>query len=164
MKPLPERMPSGKLVSIHSANIILFFNCSSLDELKSIQSFLKSKDTALNVSKVLIYSNLEGIGEGYASEKIIMLSHDDFNVFGCINGKLKEWLIGNKFDILISFANDHYLFCDKIISGISSDFKAGNYHHENVDLFDLTINHDTKDFSKQLDLFIHYVKNLNINA
>ncbi len=157
-------MPSGKLVNINSANIILFFNCSSLVDLKSIQNFIKSKDVPLNVSKILIYSDIKDIDKNSFSEKIIILSHDDFNVFGCINHKLKEWLVGNKFDILISFADEYFLFCDKIISRISSDFKAGNYHLENVDLFDLTINHDTKDYSKQLELYIHYVKNLNINA
>ncbi len=164
VRPLPERKPSGKLVNINTANIIFLFNCTSLDELKSIQSFLSNLDTALNVSKVLIYSKLGDIDNGESSEKIIIFSSNDFNVFGCINRKFKNWLADNKFDMFISFTNKHNLFSDSIISAVSSDFKAGKYYHENIDLFDLTIDSDTKNYNKQLELFIHYLNKLNINA
>ena len=163
-RPLPERKPSGKLVNIYTANIVFLFNCTSLDELKSIQSFLNNLNTTLNVSKVLIYNKLGDIYNGEISEKIIITSSNDFNIFGCIHRKFKNWLADNKFDIFISFTNKNNLYSDSIISAVSSDFKAGKYHHENNDLFDLTIDSDTKNYNKQLESFIHYLNTLNINA
>jgi len=96
-------------------------------------------------------------------DKIKIITQNDFGVFGKIEQSLNSWLRSNNFNLLISFAVGNNLFCNKVISEINADFKAGNYSEDNVNLFDLTIKHKTNEYSKQIEQFIFYINNLNIN-
>ncbi|MFK5856661.1 MAG: hypothetical protein QM503_11055 [Bacteroidota bacterium] len=163
-KVLPEKTPSGKQVDISSNRIVLFFMSNSNEEFAAIQLFLQSSILKeINIASICIYSNIEDDINHNIDTGIALFSQSDFNIVGGMKVKLNDYVISNKFDVLISFAVDSNLYCDKIISNISSDFKAGGFIEQNANLFDLTIKHNFEDYNKQLKQFIHYLDNLKIN-
>jgi len=160
-KQLPEKMPPSKAVNISTARTVMFFNCSSTEEFNTIIAFFKNTNT--KTSLALVYCDFIIEKNKKIDSNVFMVNQNDFNIFGGFNSRLFDWLSSNNFDILLSFANGYDLFCNRIISGLSADFKAGNYHDQNVHLFDLTIKQKTDEYSKQYELFIFYLNNLNIN-
>jgi len=164
INPLKVHEPSGKPVVTSVANIVLFFNCSSPEEIESITTFLVKIDNNFNIGHVLVYSNLDKIANKKMHNKIKIITDDDFNIFGGLKQDFDDWLSNNNFDILISFADDCDLFCNKIIANISAVFKAGSFNKENLDLFDLTINNAAGNYTNKFEHFIHYINKLNINT
>ena len=65
---------------------------------------------------------------------------------------------------MISFADDCDLYCNRIITKITADFKAGCFSNENLELFDLTINYSEDNYNKKFEHYLHYIKKLNINV
>lgn len=162
-KLLSEKIPSGKAVNVSTDQIVFFFNCASTKDLNLIIDFLKKSNIANKTTSVLAYCDFDIEENKIEDSNIYIVSQTDFNVFGGIKGRLLDWLSNNKFDILISFAVGYDLFCNKIISGLLAEFKAGNFHEQNVHLFDLTIKHKTSRYSEQYKLFNFYLNNLKIN-
>lgn len=161
--PLPEHKPSGKPVYVNDDRTVLVFNVSSGEELCIIKDFLTDAKKHLNFSAVLAFSSCTNININEADDSVFIVSCNDFNLFGRIKHRLSNWLTNNNFDLLISFADENELLCNKMISSTVSGFKAGIYHQETVNLFDLTIKQETENFDKQLELFTHYLNKLNIN-
>ncbi len=162
-KQLADKIPSGKIVDISTAKSVLFFSCSSADELLLIQAFLQKQSYNILIETVLVYCDFMVDEDEKTPDKIKIITQNDFGVFGKIKQSLNSWLRSNNYNLLISFAVGNNLFCNKIISDINADFKASNYSQDNVYLFDLTIKQKAKEYNKQIEQFIFYINNLNIN-
>ena len=160
---MPKHLPSGKPVDIDKSNIVLVFNYSSREELVTIINFVKKAKMKLNISYLVAFTNKGEIDTGNTQEGIFYVNRYDFNLIGRAKNRLVNWLKSYSFDTLISFSDNPDYYCDKLVSGINSKFKAGKYYDRNVDLYDMTIVQQTGNYNKQLELFIHYIDKLNIN-
>ena len=160
--PLPEHKPSGKPVNIRVGKTALVFSFSTEEELSDIKTFITLAKQYSTISAIVAFSNEINTHIPKYDVGIFYISQNDFNLFGRIKNRFKVWLIKNDFDLLISFASKSELFCDKIISNISSEFKAGNFDQGSVNLFDLTIRQKSDNFVEQFEQFNHYFDKLNI--
>ncbi len=162
-RTLPRHIPSGQPVVVEKSSIVFVFNYSSGEELVTIINFVKNARMKLELNYVVVYTNNLEIDTSEAEEGFFHVNRYDFNLIGRAKNRLADWLNSNSFDTLISFFDNPDYYCDKLVSGINSKFKAGKYHKKNVDLYDLTIVQQTGNYSKQLEFFIHYIDKLNIN-
>lgn len=161
--PLPERVPSGKLLNIEGSNIVLIFNFSMEHELIALTEQISSiKEKLAICSKITIcnFSDLITLSE---NDKVRTITINDFEMLGNPKLNLNTWVINNNFDILVSFVKKENIYCNNLISKIKSSFKAGAYNLNNAYLFDLTIKQESDNIIKQLELFIQYINQLNIN-
>lgn len=162
--PLPEHKPSGKPVDVAGGKALLVFDFSTEQELKIIEAFATDPKEHIGFISFLAYDRNGGNGIAVSGDDVFIVGRNDFNIFGRTKHRLSNWLVNNDFDLLISFAGGNELFCNKLISSIPSGFKAGTFHRETVNLFDLTIKQGTGSFGEQLGLFVHYLNELNING
>jgi len=161
--PLPEHEPSGKQLNVKGGKIILFFDFSTEEEKTLLIKQIPNLTSYLENSSLITICNMSDTFMQSENEEVVFFSLFDYNLLGTPKSRLKQWLTSNEFNILISFVNNENIFCNKFISTIKADFKAGMYSTNNVKLFDLTLNQDSDDISKQLELFTHYFNKLNIN-
>jgi len=164
INPLNIHESLGKPVDFSKANIVFFFNCFTVQEIENVTAFLNRNNKIFQIGHVLVYSNLNDNVSSTVHDKIKIITDNDFNMLGNIKQSLNNWLSNNKFDILISFADDCDLYCNRIISNITAEFKAGSFNNENLELFDLTINYSEDNYNKKFEYYAHYINNLNINA
>ncbi len=161
--PLPEHVSAGKPVDIKKDSVLLFFYCEKPEEIKEIENlYIYSKKIFSNVDVVVFFNTEEGISE-YENSEIFMTSINDFNIFGKLKERLKNWLSKHSYDITLCFFKANCLVCNSMISSIESGLKVGAYDSSNVSLFDLTISQKSHCFDDQLELYIFYLNNLNIN-
>ncbi len=158
-----EHKPSGKPVNI-DGKVVLVFNYSTDDELRIINAFVTQAKKHININAVIAFNSTSNKSAVGSDDFIFLANKNDFNLFGRVNKRLNKWFINTNFDLMISFISEGDLYCNKIVSRITSGFKLGIYNHENVKLFDITIKQETNNYNKQLELFIYYVNKLKINV
>jgi hypothetical protein len=161
--PLPEREPSGKFLHIKGCNIVLIFNFSlENDQISLAEQISSIKEKLGDCSKITIcnYSDLITLSE---NDEVKSIAVNDFEISGKPKQNLNTWLRNSNFDILISFVIKENIYCNYLISKIKSAFKAGAYNITNANLFDLTIKQESNNIIEQLELFIQYINQLNIN-
>ncbi len=161
--PLSEHKPTGKHINTREGKTVFVFSFSSEEELSVIKTFVTSSKQYCDICEVVAFSREIKTIIPKDDTSIFYISQNDFNLFGRIKDRFEDWLINNNFNLLISFVSESELFCDKIISNINSDFKAGNFDQGNVNLFDLTLKHETDNFTEQFEQISHYIDKLNIN-
>jgi hypothetical protein len=164
VKPLNKHKTSESMVTTSMANIVLFFYCTSSKEIINIGKFLDKIDDSFNIGAVLVYADIDKIENEIIHDRIKIFNIDNFNIVGSLKQNTSDWLSSNIFDILISFADNCDLFCNRIINNISAEFKAGSFNEQNLELFDLTLVNTTDEYHKKFEYYIHYINNLNINT
>lgn len=161
--PLPEKEPSDKPLNLTGSKIILLYNFSTEKEQKLLINQISYIKKQLFTGSLITICNMSNVSLLIDSEDIVYFSSNDFDLFGKPKSKLNNWINNNEFDILISFVTKENVYCNKLVSDIKSEFKAGFYDPNNVKLFDLTIKQETDNINNQLELFIRYLNKLNIN-
>ena len=163
MWPLPEHEPQEKPVDIRNGKTVLVFSFSTEEELNAIRTFMTVAKQYRNNSMAVAYSSEINLNILKDDISIFYISQNDFNLLGRIKKRFDDWLTDNDFDLLLSFVYNSELFCDKIVSSINSDFKAGNFDKGNVGLFDLTIKQKPDNYNEQFKQFNYYIDKLNIS-
>ncbi len=161
--PFPEHEPSGKPLNITGSKIVLFFDFSTKEEQTLLTKQIPNLNIHLENNSLITICNMSDTFMPNENEGVVFFTLFDYNLLGIPKPRLKQWLASNEFDILISFVNNEDIFCNKLISSIKADFKAGMYNTNNVELFDLTLKQESDEISKQLELFTYYLNKLNIN-
>jgi hypothetical protein len=151
---------------LNPPKLCLFFLVSVPEQLDEIRALLGNAKSPGKEITAFVFS--------YGYERLDVITHqsifyfdlNDFTLLGKKKENLEEKFRKDKFDLLISFLFDYDIFCLKLISDISAEFKIGPVLPQKNNVFDLTIKHqnDLFSFESFYDQVIHYLGVLNINA
>lgn len=161
--PHQQHEPHGKPIDIKNDSVLLLFQYFNSNKFKEIENVVKGSQSKFNKPTIAAFSSGNIQFAENKSENILHISDQDFNIIGNPKGKLQKWLSENRFDVMLSFTEVDCLFCNSFINNLEADFKVGIYSKNTVNQFDLTIAHELLKLEDQLDNYIYYLKNLNIN-
>lgn len=163
ISPLKDKLPPVNPLKLGDSNIVMVFDYSIENDYAQISDFVENFSKKLNVKDILLINNSDRKLEIYTDEKYKKFSLNDVSLTGTLNSNIREWINNRKFDLLLSFCKEDNLLNNRIITDVNSDFKAGISGCEYPQIFDLTIDHNSSDYKKQLDNYIHYLTKLKIN-
>jgi uncharacterized protein DUF6913 len=163
IKPLSEHITKGNPVVSNNGSKLLFFFLNAKEDIISLNRFTDRVKSKYSNVQVVAYSNNSEMEITDEVSGIQVFQLKNFNIFGMPDSEITNWVKKNRFDILMSFADNPDEFGSRIINMINADFKVGRYNKQDIKQFDLTVALKSDNYSNQLDQYFYYLENLNIN-
>lgn len=157
-----KNIKDSKHISIANSNVVMVFCLNKQEDNTVIYEFINGVANEFQNLNFVVVAQSNKFIVNQKNDDVIYISPMDITITGKMNSEKSNWIKNNNFDILFSFNNFQNQFYNNVISMISASLKCGKYHSQQNDIYDITIKHDSRNYSEQLAHYTHYISTLNI--
>jgi len=163
---VPEHKPGAVYDLSKPRNIGMFFcveSKSDLDETRKVVRYARKNKEQVTA---FVFSHSPEKVDVITDKSIFYFDLSDFTLLGRKKDYLQEAFDKEHFELMISFLEQHDLFCYKLVSEIKAGFKVGRDIPGTNNIFDLTLKMDPekKGYLKFYDQVRHYLSVLKIKT